>query len=162
MRPMLISCYLRRKSQRLENGGKIQSFHALQTVPRARGRLTRPPSSLEEMLVPCIVLRRLIRSPASPSRAAWPAEETFTTGRDLLAWGRFQARTFGVICRRTSLTALVGSSNCPPPLSPPPGPHPRRRPSSRISRPAMPARDGITTPPVSNPCHLNPSQPGGG
>jgi hypothetical protein len=65
-----------------------------------------------------MVLRRFIRSPASPSRGAWLVEETFKTGRDLLAWNQFQAKIFGAICRHTTLTALVGTSTCPPPPAP--------------------------------------------
>lgn len=64
----------------------------------------------------CAVLRRLIRAPVpaptSPSWVARSADETFKTGRDLLAWDRSQARTFGAICRHATLTALVGTSTC--------------------------------------------------
>ena len=61
-----------------------------------------------------MVLRRLIRAPAPASRVAWPTAETFTTRRDVLA-DQSKARTFGAICRHTTLTALVGTSTYPPP-----------------------------------------------
>jgi hypothetical protein len=71
--------------------------------------------------VSCMVLRRLIRSPAPalPSRVAWPVGETFKTRSDVLVWDQSQARTFGAICRHTPLTMLVGTSNYPPPWARP-------------------------------------------
>jgi hypothetical protein len=33
---------------------------------------------------------------------------------DVLASDQSQARTFGAVCRHTALTALVGTSTCPP------------------------------------------------
>ena len=69
-----------------------------------------------------MVLRRLIRSPSSPPRGAWPVEETFKTGRDLSAWDQFRDRTFGAICRHATLTALGGATTCPPPPVPGLGP----------------------------------------
>jgi hypothetical protein len=37
----------------------------------------------------------------------WPAEVTFKTGKDTLAWDQSQARTWDAICRHTALTALA-------------------------------------------------------
>ena len=37
----------------------------------------------------------------------WPAEETFKTGKDVLAWDQSQARTWDATCRHTALAALA-------------------------------------------------------
>jgi SRSO17 transposase len=76
----------------------------------------------------CLLIRRLISRPdqltfylcwAPPGRPAtmtyfitiagrrWPVEETFKTGKDVLAWDQSQARTWTGICRHTALTALA-------------------------------------------------------
>src|SRR5260370_1095672 len=58
----------------------------------------------------------------------WPAEETFKTGKDTLAWDQSQVRTWDAICRHTALAALsqlrhapirnalCGDITLPPPL----------------------------------------------
>jgi SRSO17 transposase len=37
----------------------------------------------------------------------WPAEETFRTGKDVLAWDQAQARAWHAVCRHTALAALA-------------------------------------------------------
>ena len=87
------SCYLRRRSQRWKTAAKSNPFLPIVRISfeRSLNSATVLAGGPEEMLVSCMVLRRLISSPtpvpapASPSRIAWPAEETFKTAKDVLA-----------------------------------------------------------------------------